>query len=569
MDKRRTLWYNDSRVALEHRRIAVVKELCVTTIKIITVAALLAAFLISRGYGLAESTGPGGSRAKAVHDLGETGEGVAVGLISGGNVRTTHKAFYDKDPNGEPTGSSMVLNHDFSGDGISIVNHDTWVAGVVASRGDANHPDDIGVAPGVQIHSARVGDDQEIVLQTFLENALYELTIVENCRVIVTTVQLSVNANGQSQETLLYDYYAWTHNVVFANAAGNNGSQVTAVGDAYNAITTGGLILSDSNDELPYCRAGAQSGSGPTADGRRKPDVTAPSQAQTVPTATSDTSWTTWSSAGGATSFAAPHTAGVAALLLALADDTAQPDDDRNEVIRAVIVNSTFPNIDDKTGRSTNPAVPENTWHPDRGYGRIDALRAYELLASGKVAGGTQITRRKGWAYSTINMYGNHSYFIAGGKGDRLVATVTWNRQINKMGRRYSQETAPKFDLAVTVKDSDGGIIFSNTDKLNNLKKIEVVLEADGVYEIELVNTSSKRGRSYALAFELIERVRGDFWPIDYIVDHRDLNVLAQQWLLEADELEADLFSDGTVNLPDFSELGAQWLQRDPAYWHE
>ena len=149
------------------------------------------------------------------------------------------------------------------------------------------------------------------------------------------------------------------------------------------------------------------------------------------------------------------------------------------------------------------------------------------------------------------------------------MVTVTWNRRINKRGRGYSQETTPKFDLAVTVKDSDGGIIFSDTDKLNNLKKIEVVLEADGVYEIELVNTSSKSNRSYALAFELIERIRGDFWPIDYIVDHRDLNVLTQQWLLEADELEADLFSDGTVNLPDFSELGAQWLQRNPAYWHE
>ena len=49
-------------------------------------------------YGLAESTGAGGSNCIAVHQLGEIGEGVNVGLILSGNVRTTHEAFEDRTP---------------------------------------------------------------------------------------------------------------------------------------------------------------------------------------------------------------------------------------------------------------------------------------------------------------------------------------------------------------------------------------------------------------------------------------------------------------------------------------
>ena len=546
-----------------------VKNACVAIIPAITAAAFCAAFHVGKAYGLAESTMAEGSAAKAVHALGEIGEGVAVGLISQGNVRADHEAFYDKGPDGGPVGSSNVFNYDFSGDGISIINHDTWVAGIVASRGGVNHPNDIGVAPGARIHSARVAADDENVALTALEAALYELVRMRNCRAIVTVIQLSDTPNGQSQHTLLYDYYAYRHNVILANAAGNSGSEVAIVGDAFNSITTGGLILSDSNDEYVYRMVGAETGSGPTADGRRKPDVMAPSQGQTVPSGASDNNWIRWSRNDGATSFSAPHTAGVAALLVSSADKTPEPDDDRNEVIRAVIVNSTFPNIDDKAGNSTNPAEAGNVWHRDRGYGRLDALRAYELLGSGRIEQGHDTTQRRGWAFGTIDMYERQRYRVSAKKWDRLVLTVTWNRRINKVGSRYSQETPPKFNLALRVKDPGQMVVFSETDTLNNLKKIDVLLEQDGVYEIEVENTSIKRTRNYGLAYELIEPIEGDFGPTDYIVDENDLGVLASEWLSEGGESESDLVADGIVNLHDFSEFARRWLDTNPAYWHE
>jgi hypothetical protein len=50
---------------------------------------------IQKAYALAESTAQGGSNAQAVHQLGETGEDVNVGLIAARNVLTAHEAFYE------------------------------------------------------------------------------------------------------------------------------------------------------------------------------------------------------------------------------------------------------------------------------------------------------------------------------------------------------------------------------------------------------------------------------------------------------------------------------------------
>jgi len=522
-------------------------------------AALGQALVAPKAYGIAESTGPDGSNARAVHALGQTGVGVNVGLMSAGNTRTTHEAFED------PCGVSHAFSYDFTGDGIEISGHDTRMAGAVISRGDDTHPDNIGVAPGADIHSARIADDSFAMKNTFLTDALDELIIQQGCRVIVTGVQSDATADGNSTWTKIYDYYAYEYDVVFANASGNYASEVTVVGDAYNGITTGGLAVTEPD---VYLKVGTGSNPGPTVDGRRKPEIVAPAQNQTLPSSESDTDWLTVGGSAGQTSYAVPHTAGVAALLLGAADQTSEPDDNRSVAIKAVIVNSIFPNINDKDDNPTNPADPCNTWHSDRGYGRIDALSAYELLSADKVAKGVDITQQKGWAYDTMTGYGRHSYSVQGGRNDRLVLTVTWNRQIARNGLVFTEESAPKFNLDLTVKDPCDAIIYAETGTLDNLQKVDELLEKDGMYEITLDNTTSK-SRDYGLAFELLEPLVYDFEPIDYIVDTGDLLVIARQWLLEGSELEADLTGDEKVNFEDFAQFALYWLDVNPAYYNE
>lgn len=526
---------------------------------IIASVALCPHTLMPKALGLAQSTAENGSNAKAVHALGETGEDINIGLIGTRNIRTTHEAF--KDANGQ----SRAFNHDFTGDGVSILNHDTWMAGIAASRGGASHPNDIGVAPGVDIHSARVVDNNGMLSSTYLTDALDGpdgLITKHKCRVIMTGFMIDgINPDGQSYWTKLYDYYAYKYDVVFAIASGKDHTYPAVFGDAYNGITTGGLVVTEPD---VYLKVGSNSNSGPTVDGRRKPDLAAPAQNQTVPTGDSDTSWDEWTAADGATSLSTPHSAGVAALLLGLADDTNDPNDGHNEVIRAVIVNSTFPNIKDKSGNSTNPADPNNTWHPDRGYGRIDALRAYQTLDTNAITQGELTTQEKGWAYTTMTDSNEEdSYLIYGEKNERLVLTVTWNRLIDS---NYAEET-PKFNLNLTIKDPNSLTIFSDPNTLNNLKKVDLLLPRDGVYKIVLKNTTDKKNRNYALAFELLSPIPGDFEPIDYIVDYNDMATFTEQWLLEGESLEADLFNDGIVNLSDFAEFANHWLQTDSRYY--
>ena len=528
--------------------------------------ALIAGVLLTSSkmsMSLEEAIGPDGSNARAVHErYGETGEGINIALISARNARITHEAFKDTG------GVSHAFWYDFTGVGVASDNHDTWMAGIAVSRGGINNLNDIGVAPGADLHSGRV-DDGNLITFTWLEDALEELVINQNCRVVMTGIAASSpEPDGQSAWTMLYDYYAYEHNAVFAVGAGNDDTVISIFGDAYNGITTGGLIVTEPD---VYRQVGSVSGSGPTADERRKPDITGPTQFQTIPTGTGDTNWFTTTSTEGKTSFSTPHTAGVAALLLGLADDTAEVNDGQNEVIKAVIVNSTFPNIFDKSGISTAPAAAGNEWHEDRGYGRLDALRAYETLAAGtglSQNSNNPTTKEKGWVYATTANNEQHVYYLRGYKNHRLVLTVTWNRRISYNGVSYTEESAPKYNLDLTIIDPLGGELFKETDTLNNLVKADRVMPREGTYEIRIKNTTNRTGRSYGLAFEILPPLPGDF-DLNYIVELSDLAFMAGQWLQSGSGLRADLWPDNEINLPDFAQLAHQWLVVDERYYSD
>jgi hypothetical protein len=533
--------------------------------------AAVIAVVAARAYGLAESTGQGGSNAQAVHDLGQIGTGVNIGLVAEENVYTQHYAFFDKDPNGDNTGSTHVFNIDYTGDGNSPWIHDTWMSGIAISRGSASHPEDIGVAPGADVYCARVIDSNGQLAQSWLDGspsahngALDELINTYGCRVIMTGFAGTDTPDGQSILTLMYDYYADTYDVVFTPGAGNGNTDIWVAGDIYNGLCTGGLT---TDTRQAWDKVGLDSSSGPTTDDRNKPDLVAPAQKQYMPHTPPD-NWKYWNEPPeGATSLSGPHTAGIAALLLGLADSTAgESDDGHSEVIRAVIVNSAFPNIRDKAGQSTNPADPNNVWNEDRGYGRVDALRAYQLLDSNSVSAGSATTQNKGWAYDTLGGSQVHTYSITAAKNERLVLTVSWDRRPTrnwKLGAyAYSDESSPKFNIDLTVKDPNGITVFYGNETLNNLEKADLLLLKDGQYVITLENTTTKV-RDYGMAFELIPPLVADF-NIDYVVDKIDLKILTQDWL-QTDSV-ADLTGTAEVNLKDFAAFANRYTNSNPLY---
>ncbi len=530
--------------------------------------------LAAQAYGLEESTQAGGSDAVAVHQLGETGEGVNIGLIAGRNLRATHEAFKDSN------GVSHAFNYDFSGDGISIYSHDTQLAGIIASRGGTAFPNDIGVAPGADIYCARIADDSGGISWTEFNNAL-DTIINNNCRVIVTGFELlGLDPNGDSPWTLLYDYYAYQTGAIFANPAGNENTYVTVFGDAYNGITTGGLRLNDVNNPFDYRRVGTSSGSGPTDDGRLKPDITAPSQSQTVPTSSSDTAWTTVGSTGGETSWAVPHTAGAAALLLGLADNTPGPNDNKSEVIKAVLVNSTMPNVNDKADSPTNPANSYNTWNEDRGYGRLDVLRAYQTLNTSEVEPDVSITQDMGWAFGRLSQGQTDLYTITVTTPCRLIATLAWQRRIEWVDKRPRNYILEPDELEIHLADLDMIVyspyepdpIFSqalfNLNPDDNLEKCDLLVTDPGDYTIVIANNSAaSETANYGLAFELHPIMTGDLPAVDYIVDFHDFSVLAARWLLPGTEIDWLLSPNGIIDFADLAKLADNWLQTDPMYY--
>jgi hypothetical protein len=436
-----------------------------------------------------------GVNARAVHAQNITGQGVRIALISQGNVRAGHAAF--QDTGGKPA----VGNHDFTGQGLSRNTHDTNMAGLMVSRGSPTHPEAVGVAPGAQVHSARIVNSG--IKGEHIVNALETLITKHHCRVVVTGIQFpheGVRPDGSSFWSKLYDYFAENYDVVFINAAGNSSPTVTVFGDASNGLTTAGLKKDSAG---VYRQVGRISNSGPTADGRKKPDVAAPSQAAWTASSAGDDLWMAVDPNGlGLTSFSAPFTAGTAALLLEFAARSKTENDDRSEVIKAVIVNSVTTDLLNKKGAPVRPDGAVSAWDADSGYGRINALKAYQTLAAGPLVRDQQNDKQLGWAYGVMQKNDEHVYPVQIEKGRRLVLTATWNRKLTKAGSLFLDEPTP-FKLDVKVIDPAGRTVVFETAGANNLVKTDCVADTTGTYKIVLRNATSADNRDYGLAFEI------------------------------------------------------------------
>ncbi|MEN8126889.1 MAG: S8 family serine peptidase [Planctomycetota bacterium] len=521
-------------------------------------------------FALQESTGPNGSNVQAVHAEGFTGQGVSVGLISQDHSLVAHEAF---------DGHAYYYNATDQSDYIPS-DHDTSVGGIICSRGGALYPDEKGAAPTAELYSVKVTrleGENYISAIPWMDDALNYL-LDQQCKVVVTAIQLSETADGSTDWSLIYDYYAYEYNLIFATAAGNYATNITVFGDTYNSITTGGLIGTATD---LYDKIGSGSNPGPTADGRQKPDICAPSQSQTVPTDTSTTAWTTVGSTAGETSWSVPQTGGVAAALLSYADTTTtEPGDNRNEVIKAVIVNSTFPNIQDEYGTATTGQV----WNNYRGYGRIDALRAYDILSSPKIIPSSTTGNSKGWAFDSVASGQQDSFTISGIKNERLVVTLTWNRRVvwadqrSGFPARYNgiidaeELTAYLANLDLEIRDPDGILISPTASTIDNLEKNDLLLTKTGNYEIRIVNQSGSESANYALAFELLEPLPADF-NVDYVVNDLDLVDFLPYWL-DADCNNPsqpcypyNLSSNDPIDLSDYSIFAQKWLTYDSRYY--
>ncbi len=270
-------------------------------------------------------------RALQVWESGFTGKGVRIALLDTG-LDAQHPDFADR----------LVAYRDFvapdaprAGVPQDPNGHGTHVAGIAAGSGRAAQGRYRGVAPDASLIVARALDETGAA-RTSQVMAAVEWAIDEGAQII----NLSLGggpypADGSDALSVLCDA-AVEEGVVVCVAAGNLGPARQSIGApaaAARVITVG---AADIREPLAATVVADFSSRGPTADGRRKPELLFPGRGVTAPraagTSLGQPVGERYTRLNG-TSQAAPMAAGTAALLLQ-ANPRLSPDEIKARLMR-------------------------------------------------------------------------------------------------------------------------------------------------------------------------------------------------------------------------------------------
>ncbi|MFN8139315.1 MAG: S8 family peptidase [Fimbriimonadales bacterium] len=194
------------------------------------------------------------------------------------------------------------------------------------------------------------------------------------------------------------DWYVYSADVCFVHSCGNVGTSqfVSPPSGSYNCISVG--AYEDNNSESRSDdTVWSETSPGPTDDGRKKPDLCAPGfEIMTTRHTIANGGFVS----KDGTSFAAPHVAGVCALLKEARPSLLAPD------IKAILINSTQPFA----------GVGGATWHSQAGWGALDAY--------------TAVATRNYIKNGGIPRDVTHSYSFSSAAGQDVSVTLVWQRKM-------------------------------------------------------------------------------------------------------------------------------------------
>jgi hypothetical protein len=336
-------------------------------------------------------------------------------------------------------------------------------------------------------------------------------TVIGNQTAIRARVvsQSFVTASGPSGTVVeaQYDNYVATHNTIIVSGAGNDASPLPP-STAYNVISVAAF--------------GGLTAVGPTANGRSKPDITAPAEV---------------------TSYSTPQVAGIAGILhqAAARNDAGAgtaATATNAQTIRALLMNGAVKPL----GWTNGTAAPLDGRY---GAGIVNAYNSWLQLSGGKrayiestapSAGGAHLPGSnpanvavlRGWDFNSLtttvlNDDVNHYYFnlnAATAGRFSLTATLIWHRRVS--------QSAP-YNLELFLYDTaNNTLVASSQSSVDNVEHIFIPNLPAGRYDLQVL----KRGgiglantENYALAF--------DFQPVKLALT-RAGNSLQVSWPVSA-----------------------------------
>ncbi len=492
-------------------------------------------------------------QADFMWDQGYSGDGVEIGIIDLFLADGSHPALA-----GNYLGYETMV-----GGRILADNHATAVAGAAVSQ-DGTYK---GTAPDSAFWTVQsikfqgpwlVGSlrDQTKAAETLAQG----LGSLAGNPVDVITMSIGMPdnpADGADQWSLGLDHIIQTNGQTITVSAGNDGPGGSFDSGlptgAYNIINVGATGAdTNGNPSEDYSRIAGYSTTGPTADGRSKPDIVAPGSLIRMPIAGSG-----WG-IGNGTSFATPIVAGSAALLIDMGQDLGHST--APEVIKSVLLNS----ADKLSGWSHTSTQPLDF---SQGAGQLNLENAFNQYLNSEQDPGA--VSGVGWDRQEVNHFQSENLYTIDGlvpNGEIFSATLTWNRMVTTDVEdiddvEYTLDHLDNLDLYLYEASNPSFAVASSISTIDNVEHIYYSVPEDGSYILGVKMNGALLGDSetYGLAWHTLTELPGDVNGDGWVSD-TDLSIVIDNWGRSGLGREfGDLNDSGVIDGLDYTEVLSYW----------
>ncbi len=475
-----------------------------------------------------------------IYDQGLHGEDQLIAVMDG-RVRATHCSF--SDPEGDPFGNNHRKIQAYNSSTGSDF-HGTHVAGTALGDNGVNN-NTRGIA-----YAARLVFDTTPAF-TFSQMNARLTTHYGQGATIHTNSWGNDGTTSYDGLARAIDSFSYNNDDNLVLFAVTNGSSLKNPENAKNCLAVG--ASQDANSQHAHCSGGT----GPTADGRRKPEIYAPgcgSQSSSSSSSCGTTSLT-------GTSMAAPAVAGAAALVRQYYTEgfyptgSAQFEDEftpSGPLVKATLMNSSV----DMTGIGGFPSNRE-------GWGRVLLDNALFFDGDSKMNFVHDVRNNANEALSTGDMW--ETTLTVESFGEHFKATLVWHDAPASTNAAFTPVNNLDIEIDVPILGTVKGNVFAggesatggSADTLNNVEMVLIDNAPPGDYTIRIKGTAVNNGpQGFALVVtgDVNEAIAGCS-PADIVEPFGTLNlqdVFAYLDLFNTSNPAADLAAPfGVFNLQD------------------